>query len=91
MLRNVSNATVNLQWGGVVVSLNPKDLCDVTTSFGATGNTIVALEDRFVGKFNGQIEKFVYTPEKEEITQPKPESKAETPIIKGRGRPKGRK
>ena len=57
MLRNISNQTIELKWGGKEVSLNPDDYCDVEVSF----NADLLLEDRFISKLAGKLEKF--TPE----------------------------
>ena len=92
MLKNISNGTVDLKWAGTVVSLNPKDCCDVTASFNALGMEIVALEDRFVSKFKGKIEKFTPKasipdqPDKMPETVPEPEKRG---ILRGRPKKRG--
>lgn len=89
MLRNISNEGLNLSWGGIVVVLAPNGLCDVSTAYLAKDKLIVALEDRFVGKFKGKIEKFMPEAPKPNIVQPEPI----VPVFKGKGkvgRPKKR-
>lgn len=61
MLKNISNETVNLKWDGVEVSLNPGDVMDVTTSYGAKDKLISSLEDRFINNSQGKIVR--YTPD----------------------------
>lgn len=93
MLKNTSQETIVLKWSGVEISLNPGDQCDVSSSFGARDNVILALEDRFMGKFGGKIMKFTPQPKKEEITPVIEDLKAEPPLVEAkgkRGRPKGR-
>lgn len=101
MLCNMSDRTIDLKWGGTIVSLNPGDQCDVMLSFGN-----ILLEDRFMAKFPGKLQKgcFIvgggpdasFVPE--DVPLPvkevkEPEKKPEPPkqaISKPVGRPKKR-
>lgn len=65
MLRNISNEVVILKFDGIEKSLNPKECLDVR-EFGVNdepfkdyGTQVNFLENRFIDKFKGKIEKFI--------------------------------
>lgn len=68
MIKNISEELLELKWNGVIHYISPNQMLSVTDLFGVTGNGIVALEDRFVGKFLGKIEKIGIISAQEEKT-----------------------
>ena len=84
MLRNTSNEKLTLMWAGISTALNPKDTCDVSVIYKVHDKDLLALEDRFVSKFKGAIEKFIPEVKTPEIAQPKPKEEEKPPIKQGR-------
>lgn len=77
MLKNISKDVLYLQWGGKAVSVSPGLTLSVEVEFGAKDKEIVALEDRFLSKFKGQIAKgtFIVQDEPIVVEEVKPEPK----------------
>lgn len=91
MLRNISTEPLTLKWNGKEIILHPQDALDVQETFNLTEKEILAVEDRFVSKLKGKIEKGskeIKKPQEQE--EPKEVLKQEEPLreIRKRGRPK---
>lgn len=89
MIKNISNDIVTIKWGGVEKVLCPGQVYDVTAMSG--GVAVNILEDRFINKFPGKIDRYIQEIKVEipvhkvEVIIPKPVDKPK-PVIKAKGR-----
>jgi len=57
MIKNISDGLVHLKWGGESYFLSPNQMLKVEDMFSVKGKEIQMLEDRFIHKFLGKVER----------------------------------
>lgn len=83
MIKNIADHVVCIKWGGKEVEVKPSEVVSVEDLFGAKDKQVIALEDRFAGKFAGKIirvvgvvaDDVVFVPEDKVIPAKKARSK----------------
>ncbi len=101
MLRNVSAKAIKIMWNGYTRFLQPGDVLETDKVFNVSDKKLLlAMEDKFVSKFGGDVEKYSPAPIRvpdlaQEVPATNLEDAEEEEIavvpVKKRGRPKGKK